>query len=102
MVNINKLKGKIVEKGMNISEMAEVIGIDKSTLYRKLRSNGEEISIKEANSIIKTLGLNFDEVNSIFFSQFVACNANEEKKINHKNKRGELNGRNFKINKITN
>lgn len=83
MVNVNKLKGKLIEKGSNVSELAKAIGIDKSTLYRKLRSNGEEISIKEANLIIKTLDLNIEEVNSIFFSNFVAYNANSPKRLEH-------------------
>lgn len=83
MVNVNKLKGKLVEKGTNVSELAKEIGIDKSTLYRKLRGNGEEISIKEANLIIKALNLNLEEVNSIFFSNFVAYNANNLKRLEH-------------------
>ena len=83
MTNINMLKGKIVEKGTNVSELAEIIGVNKSTLYRKLRNNGEEISIKEAGLIIKSLNLNLDEVNAIFFSEFVALNATKGKKINH-------------------
>jgi len=72
MTNINKLKGKIVEKGTNISELAKIIGMNKSTLYRKLKNDGEEISIKEASIIIKVLNLSLEEVNAIFFSNFVA------------------------------
>ena len=72
VVNTNKLKGKIVECGMNISELAELIGIDKATLYRKINANGQTISIKEADLISKELKLSKEEVNDIFFSQFVA------------------------------
>ena len=72
MVNINKLKGKIVEKGMNISKLATKIDIDKSTLYRKIKNNGDDISIKEADLIVKALDLTIDEANAIFFNQFVA------------------------------
>lgn len=79
MVNLNKLKGKMIEKGTTVSDLAKTIGIDKSTLYRKLRNNGEEISIKEASSIIKSLNLTIEEVNSIFFTQFVAFNAIDSK-----------------------
>ena len=35
MVNVNKLRGKIVENGMSIPELAANIGIDKATFYRK-------------------------------------------------------------------
>ena len=71
VVNTNKLKGKIVEYGMNISELAELIGIDKATLYRKINANGQTITIKEADLISKELKLSKEEVNDIFFSQFV-------------------------------
>ena len=36
MVNINMLKGKIVERGMNVTKLASEIGIDRSSLYRKI------------------------------------------------------------------
>ena len=72
MVNINKLKGKIVECGLNIAELAALIGIDKATLYRKINADGPSITIKEADRIAKELRLSHDEVNAIFFSQFVA------------------------------
>lgn len=72
MVNINKLKGKIVECGINIETLADTIGMDKSTLYRKINSNGENFTIKEADLISKALNLTYTEVNSIFFSQYVA------------------------------
>lgn len=75
MVNINKLKGKIVERGMNISKLATKIDIDKSTLYRKIKNNGDDISIKEANLIVEALDLTIDEANAIFFNQFVALYA---------------------------
>lgn len=72
MVNVNKLKAKLVEVGMNVEELSEKIGMDRATLYRRLSSNGETFSIKEADSIINELGLTKEEVNAIFFSQFVA------------------------------
>lgn len=72
MVNINKLKGKIVERGLNISELATIIGIDRATFYRKMNTEGKNFTIEEADSIAKELHLTCEEVNSIFFSQFVA------------------------------
>lgn len=72
MVNIRKLKGKIVECDMNVEELADKIGMDKSTLYRKLNTNGENFTIKEADLISKMLNLTYSEVNAIFFSQFIA------------------------------
>lgn len=72
MVNLNKLKLKIFENGMNVSQLAEKIGIDRSTLYRKLQKNGDNISIKEANLMVETLHLTVEEANAIFFSNHVA------------------------------
>ena len=41
MVNVNKLRGKIVECGLNTSELANLIGIDRTTLYRKFNADGD-------------------------------------------------------------
>lgn len=71
-MNVNKLKGKIVENGLSIPELADKIGLDKSTLYRKLNSNGETFTIKEANLIFIELKLTKNEAVDIFFNQKVA------------------------------
>jgi len=72
MVNINKLKGKIVENGLTVEALAEKLGVDRSTLYRKLNAEGETFTIKDANMICKALELNIQEATAIFFSQYVA------------------------------
>lgn len=72
MTNTNKLRGKIVEKGMNVEILAKETGMNRSTFYRKLNSNGENFTIKEADLIIRALQLSCDEAVSIFFSQYVA------------------------------
>lgn len=72
MVNINKLKGKIVERGINIRTLAKIIGIDGATLYRKFNKGGNTITIKEANLIVQALNLNIEEINEIFFTDNVA------------------------------
>lgn len=71
-ININKLKGKIVENGMTVESLAKKLGIDKATLYRKLQNDGETMLVREANKIVEILNLTADEAMSIFFSQFVA------------------------------
>lgn len=72
VVNVNKLKGKIIERGMNISALAEIMGIDRATLYRKMSNNGETMLVKDANSIVSALDLSVEEAVAIFFSQLVA------------------------------
>ena len=72
IVNVNKLRGKIVEQGITVEKLASQIGIDRSTLYRKMNNEGESFTIKEANLICKALNLNGQEATAIFFSQYVA------------------------------
>ncbi len=67
MVNINKLKGKIVERGLSIPELAGIIGISKATFYRKIKAGGHNITIGEADLIAGALNLNQEELNTIFF-----------------------------------
>lgn len=71
-VNVNKLKGKIVENGMTVSSLAEKIGVDRATLYRKLSNNGETMLVKDANAIVSVLHLTAEDALAIFFSQIVA------------------------------
>ena len=66
-MDVNKLKGKIVEKGMNVETVAERIGVDRSSLYRKL-NNFEKITIGEANRLKDVLALSDEEANVIFFA----------------------------------
>jgi plasmid maintenance system antidote protein VapI len=72
LTNVDKLKGTIIEKRLSPEKVAELIGIDKSTMYRKLNNGGDEFTIKQADSISKVLGLTAEEAQAIFFSQFVA------------------------------
>ena len=72
MVNINLLKGKIVERGLSIPELASMIGIDKATFYRKINAGGTKITVGEATLISKVLRLNSIELNTIFFEKEVS------------------------------
>lgn len=72
MVNVNKLKGVIVEKQVSVKELSESLGIDESTFYRKLRSGGDPFTIGEADKVAKFLNLTKEEATAIFFSQYVA------------------------------
>ena len=71
-VNVNKLKGKIVENGMTVTTLAEKIGMDRATLYRKLSNNEESMLVKDANAIVSAMNLTSEEALAIFFSQIVA------------------------------
>jgi predicted transcriptional regulator len=66
-MNILKLKGKMVEMGVSAENLATEINVDRSTLYRKLKS-GESFTVGEVQKIIAVLDLTRDETHDIFFS----------------------------------
>lgn len=67
LVNINKLKNKIIQRDLNISLLAEKIGVDRSTLYRKIKNHGETFTMKEIRLISEELELKEEKVVEIFF-----------------------------------
>ncbi|KXI11965.1 MULTISPECIES: helix-turn-helix transcriptional regulator [Streptococcus] len=71
MINVQKLKGKIMERGTTQEALAKALGIDRSTFYRKMRQGGN-FTIKEVNLIVSALHLSKDEAMSIFFADLVA------------------------------
>ncbi len=72
ITNVDKLKGVMKEKRTTPEKVASQIGIDKSTMYRKLSNGGDEFTIKQADAISSILGLTGEEAQAIFFSQYVA------------------------------
>lgn len=64
-MNMNKLRAKIVERGMNVEELAEIIGMTGTTLYRKLRAP-LKITIGEAIQMKDVLKLTDEEALEIF------------------------------------
>lgn len=67
-MNANKLKGKIVEKGLNVAKTADLIDINKSSFYRKL--NGfDAFTVNEAAKLKEVLGLTNLEALDIFLSR---------------------------------
>ena len=67
MVNIDKLKGSIVEHRMTVETLAEKIGMSKATMFRRLTC-GNDFTIGEVDAIAKTLSLDYEQINSIFFN----------------------------------
>lgn len=64
-MNVNKLKGKIAEKGLSVEKLAQQIGVDRSSLYRKL-NNAEKITIGEASRMKDVLEMTPEEATLIF------------------------------------
>ena len=65
MVDVNKLKGKMVEKGYTIKEMAVELGVHKDTLGRKLRAG--KFGTDEVEKFIEVLGI--ENPVEIFFAK---------------------------------
>lgn len=64
-MNLQKLKAKIVERGLSVEKVAEAIGVDRSSLYRKL-NNFDKITIGEARKMKEVLELTDKEASVIF------------------------------------
>ena len=64
-MNMNKLKAKIVEREMNVEQLAEIIWMTGPTLYRKLRAP-LKITIGEAIQMKDVLELTDEEALEIF------------------------------------
>lgn len=63
-LNINKLNGKIVEKGMTKETLASAIGVDRSTFFRRLKNN--KLLLSDVHKISKALDLTTEEAMHIF------------------------------------
>ena len=64
--NMDILRGKMLEKHMNVEEIAREIGIDTSTFYRKLKSDGMSFTVGQMHKIAEVLKLTPEEASSIF------------------------------------
>ena len=67
-MNATKLKNKMTANGLTISATAELMGVNKSTLYRKLNGR-EKLTINDAVQLKELLELTDLEALSIFLSQ---------------------------------
>ena len=65
-MNRNILEGRIKEKGYNIEKVANKIGVNTATFYRKLSGESGFFWL-EILKISEILELSFEDVNSIFF-----------------------------------
>ncbi len=72
MANMNKLRGRIIEAGLSIDDIAESLQINRSTMYRKLADNGLSFTVREVAKIVNELSLSPDDAFAIFFNHNVA------------------------------
>lgn len=67
-MNVLKLKAAMVERDVSTEALADNIGINRATLYRKIAAGGAGFTIGEADAIAKVLHLSADERTQIFFA----------------------------------
>lgn len=78
-MNKTELEVSMLRKGVNVAKLAEKIGMNRITLYRKMASGKFERS--EIIKIRESLGLTEAEMLRIFFSDDSCVNATHEKEV---------------------
>jgi len=66
MLDAEKLNEAIKQQGLTISVLADNVGINKSTFYRKLRDGGDKFQLWEIESIVKHLRITKHDAIEIF------------------------------------
>ena len=66
MLNAQMLSHAIKQRGLTTSKLADDIGVNRSTFYRKIKAGGGNFLLWEIESIIKLLGLTKHEAREIF------------------------------------
>lgn len=67
MINSNKLKGKLKEKGLTQKEAAKILHMGQSTFCQKI-NNKRTFSLVEAKSLSESLDCSKEEYFDIFFA----------------------------------
>ena len=65
-IDVNKRKGKIAERNTTKEALADAIGINRSTFYRRLKTS--TLTIRDIHGICKELSLTADEAIEIFLA----------------------------------
>lgn len=71
-MNTRKLKAKLVENDVSVADLATILDVDKSTVYRKFNKSGEAFTVSDVDKIAKALCLTYNDINEIFFANIVA------------------------------
>lgn len=70
-MDVKALRAKMVLRGMSVYGLAERIGIDSTTLYKKLRG-ATEFTQSEISKIANVLGMSREEILAVFFAEEVS------------------------------
>ncbi len=61
------LKKKISDAGVTMDSAASAAGMDRSTLYRKLKRDCNTFTVEEMNKLVAFIHLSAEEASQIFF-----------------------------------
>lgn len=64
--NMDVLRGKMAEKKVSAEAMAKAMGINPSTFYRKMKTDGSSFTVGQMHQVVDVLGLSHEEAQSIF------------------------------------
>ena len=67
-MNIRELMGKLAYKNCNTAELAEALGLSKTSVYRKL-SGQSDFTCTEIGKLKSRLDLSGDDLVNIFFTE---------------------------------
>lgn len=67
-VNVDKLRGKIMECGLTQEKVAAQLSMDRSTFSRKMKSEALDFSVGEMHCMAEVLKLSREEASQIFLA----------------------------------
>lgn len=66
-IDVQRLKDTVAAKNTTLEAVAMILGIDRSTLYRKLKRGKTGLTVYDAQKISSFLELSLDESLAIFW-----------------------------------
>ncbi|WP_197041696.1 XRE family transcriptional regulator [Robinsoniella sp. KNHs210] len=66
-MNVQMLKGKIVEACTTQEAIADTIGMNRSTFYRKMKNMGNTFTVEQMKKMVDVIPLSTEDAINIFF-----------------------------------
>lgn len=60
------LKMRMSAKGITVSDLSKILGIDESTYYRRMSNDGDTFTVGEVQKIVETLRISKRDATAIF------------------------------------
>lgn len=66
-MKVDELKLALQKRNISVEQLADILNIDKSSVYRKFNRRNKSFTVEEASKIVQALHLSKKDANSIFF-----------------------------------